>query len=318
MSRWRGLPLVVCTAAALTAGFARQSPDALNSRAVTVESAFVPLDPRDAAHTTIGDFHYAGGIAITSRDTDQLHGLSDLEVIGTDRLMAVTDYGALLEARLVFDAAERLVGLTDARLTPLRDDDGTLPTDKTDVDAEGLALLADGDRLVSFERRHRILRYPVGGDVPSRVPSPEEVFPPNAGMEALAADPESGDDAYIVGSEVNGSTWNCRVHATCTKGPGVQKPADLGLVALRLLPGRRMAYLLRGYDEVRGSRISLQIADSSTIARMDLAAPLTVDNYEGLATVTRPNGGFRFYLISDDNASSAQRTLLVAFDWRPR
>ena len=79
-----------------------------------------------------------------------------------------------------------------------------------------------------------------------------------------------------------------------------------------------MAYLLRGYDEVRGSRISLQIADSSTIARMDLAAPLTVDNYEGLGTVARPNGGFRFYLISDDNASSAQRTLLVAFDWRPR
>jgi hypothetical protein len=59
---------------------------------------------------------------------------------------------------------------------------------------------------VSFERRHRILLYPAGGGVPRRVPAPEEVFPPNGGMEALAADPEAGEDAYLVGAEVSGST----------------------------------------------------------------------------------------------------------------
>ena len=108
----------------------------------------------------IGDFHYAGGIAISARDTDQLHGLSDLEVAGTDRLIAVGDFGILLEARLIFDADGRLAGLADARMTRLRNEDGTLPSDKTDVDAEGLALLPGGDRLVSFERRHRILLVP--------------------------------------------------------------------------------------------------------------------------------------------------------------
>jgi hypothetical protein len=34
--------------------------------------------------------------------------------------------------------------------------------------------------------------------------------------------------------------------------------------------------------------------------------------------VPRADGSVRFYLLSDDNASAAQRTLLLAFDWRPR
>jgi hypothetical protein len=49
---------------------------------------------------------------------------------------------------------------------------------------------------------------------------------------------------------------------------------------------------------------------------MDLARPATVDNFEGLAAVPRADGGFRFYLLSDDNASATQRTLLLAFDWQ--
>jgi hypothetical protein len=43
-----------------------------------------------------------------------------------------------------------------------------------------------------------------------------------------------------------------------------------------------------------------------------------VDNFEGLAAVPRPDSGVRFYQISDDNALVRQRTLQLAFDWRPR
>jgi hypothetical protein len=51
---------------------------------------------------------------------------------------------------------------------------------------------------------------------------------------------------------------------------------------------------------------------------MDLASPMTVDNYEGLAAVPATDGGVRFYLISDDNGRADQRTLLLAFDWRSK
>ena len=257
---------------------------------------------------------------LTSGQTDQLHGLSDLEVTDTDRLTAVGDLGALLDARLVLDSAGRLVGLTDARLTPLTGEDGKPLSDKADADAEGLAILRNGDRLVSFERRDRIWLYPSAGGPPRPAPTPETSFPFNGGMEALAADPEAGADAYIVGMEVSGDTWTCRLlQAPCIKGPSVDMPEGFALVAIKRLPHNQTASLLRAFDQARGSRISLRIVRSgSLVARMDLAPPMTVDNYEGLAAVPVKDGGVRFYLLSDDNALAPQRTILLAFDWRPK
>ena len=107
--------------------------------------------------------------------------------------------------------------------------------------------------------------------------------------------------------------------ARCVKGPTVDKPAEFGLVAINRLPQMETAYLLRAFDPIRGSRIMLKIVGSTAeVARMDIAAPLTVDNFEGLASVPLPNGGIRFYLVSDDNGSASQRTLLLALDWKPR
>lgn len=97
-------------------------------------------------------------------------------------------------------------------------------------------------------------------------------------------------------------------------------PEGKGLRARRVhsIARGRTAYLLRAFDEQRGSRITLKILRSTTVvARMDIARPLTVDNFEGLAAVPRTDG-IRFYLLSDDNYSDLQRTLLLAFDWRPR
>ena len=79
-----------------------------------------------------------------------------------------------------------------------------------------------------------------------------------------------------------------------------------------------MAWLLRAWDPVRGSRNTLVIHDAGgEIARMEMARPLTVDNYEGLAVIPAKDGSVRFYLLSDDNFQSSQRTLLLAFDWKP-
>jgi hypothetical protein len=292
---------------------------AIRGHQISIDAMPVALNPQNPAEKAIGDFRYAGGLELTSRQTNQLHGLSDLEVTGKDKLIAVGDQGIFLEARLVFDRADRLVGLTDARLAPLIGEDGTPLSSKTDADAEGVALLPNGDRLVSFERRDRIWLYPAGGGRPRPVPSPQAAFPFNGGMEALAANPEAGADAYIVGAEVSGETWSCRLSAPCVKGAPVDKPLDFGLAAIKVLPGMRTAYLLRAFDSVRGQRISLRILRSGKmLARMDMAPPMTLDNFEGLAAVPRGNGVLRLYLLSDDNASARQRTLLLAFDWPVR
>ena len=313
------LRIAAIVAAVAVACAAPQSNGAApaSDSAIAIDSTPVPLNPQDASATAIGDFVYAGGLALTSLQTDQLHGLSDIAITGTDRLTAVGDLGVILSARLVLDPAGRLVGVADAHLASLTGEDGTRLSDKADADAEGLALLANGDRLVSFERRDRIWLYPANGGPPRPVPAPEVAFPNNGGMEALAPDPEPGVDAYVVGGEVSGDTWTCRVSMPCVRGRTVSKPDGFGLVAITRLPEMRTAYLLRAFDEARGNRISLQIfREEHILARLDLTRPLTIDNFEGLAAVRRADGGFRFYLLSDDNASATQRTLLVAFDWR--
>jgi len=46
----------------------------------------------------------------------------------------------------------------------------------------------------------------------------------------------------------------------------------------------------------------------------ELAPPLNVDNFEGIAAETTKSGSTRLYLISDDNYSAKQRTLLYVFE----
>jgi hypothetical protein len=298
---------------------ASQLVPASRAVSVTVEAIPVPLNPQDLSQNRVGEFAYAGGVALRSRQADRLHSLSDLEVTASNRLVAVGDDGIFFDAQLAFDSSQRLTGVTDTTITVLNGEDGKPFAEKTDTDAEGLAILSSGDRLVSFERHDRILLYPATGVRPRRVPAPETSFPPNGGMEALAADHEAGPDAYVVGGEISGDTWACRVSARCIAAQRIDKPAEFGLVSMKRVRGLDAVYLLRAFDPQRGSRISLQVFRSGRmVGRMDLARPLTVDNYEGVAAARRSDGGVRFYLLSDDNGGDPQRTLLVAFDWKPR
>ncbi len=304
------------------AGLSSAQPAGITSttpNSIRIEAVSVPLSPQDPSVTALGDFFYAGGLWLTSKQTDRFRGLSDIGVTGQDRLTAVGDGGVLFNARLLFDAAQQLTGIADASLAPLTDEEGKPVADSRRFDAEGLAILANGDRLVSFERDHRIWLYPAAGGPPRSVPSPEANFPSNFGMEAIAVDPTLGPDAYVVGEEMTGKTWTCRLTLPCVPGHTVEKPGEFGLVAMNRLDEDTTAYLLRAYDPFRGNRITLQIRRSTTvIAQMDMALPLSVDNFEGLASVPSANGHTRFYLMSDDNGSSSQRTLLLAFDWRPK
>lgn len=287
--------------------------------AIAITASPVPLNGADLAQDRIGDFRYAGGLALSSADTARLHGLSDMAVRSGVNLTAVSDEGDLFKARIVLDKAGRLVGLEDGRISALAGLDGKPLQGKLESDSEGMALLANGDMLISFEQRHRIWLYPADGSPPREAPAPDAKFPPNGGMEALGPAPELGADAYVAGGEESGQTWTCRLSSGCTPGEVIAKPIEFGLVAVTRLPQDRTAWLLRAWDPVRGNRITLTIQDAggAEVARMDMARPLTIDNFEAIAAVPAKDGSVRFYLLSDDNFQSIQRTLLLAFDWTP-
>ena len=292
--------------------------------AIQVDAQPVPLDPTDPGRARIGNFTYAGGLVLTSRQTSRLHGMSDLKVTPDGRFLAMGDQSDLLEGKIVLDAAGRLVGVTDATMIALKETTGAdlYAGGQREFDSEGIARFANGDILVSFEQHDRILLFPKHGALPRPAPQPDIKYTDNKGMEALMASPQVAPDAYRVGLEDSGHTYLCRLSTACVR----DKDLDLdgsSLVAMDNMPGGGLVYLLRSYSPLRGNVVQLRILDRDgrLVDRFEIARPLTVDNLEGVAAVPQPGGRVRFYLISDDNfgtyngAPTDQRTLLLAFDW---
>ncbi len=286
----------------------------------------VPLNAARPEQTNVGGFTYMGGVAITDPITNRVHGLSDLKVTPDGRIVTVSDFGDLFEARLQFGADGRLTSLTEGKLWPLKRPDGQPVQGKTEGDAEGLAILANGDRLVSFEREHRIWRYPAGGGRPVPANKPGNLFSENEGMEGLTEYPFAGSDAYLVGSE-EGEVWLCRLSAPCQTFSVLNGPnLEFALTALAPFQDGSVVAVHRAFDPVRGARITVSVYAAAALkgrqpqpmARLTLQAPLTVDNIEGVALVTSPAGPTRILLLSDDNASASQKTLLLVFDWTGR
>ncbi len=83
--------------------------------------------------------------------------------------------------------------------------------------------------------------------------------------------------------------------------------------------------LERHYSPVTGVAVRVVHIERATIApRATLSGnalatfkpPLTVDNFEGLAVRRSADGASHVYLVSDDNYSPFQRTLLLHLRWR--
>ena len=62
------------------------------------------------------------------------------------------------------------------------------------------------------------------------------------------------------------------------------------------------------------------VAPDAQLAGRELAilrSPLPVDNFEAVAARPASDGSVLIYVLSDDNFSAAERTLLLQFRWRP-
>lgn len=294
--------------------------------AIVVDAEPLALDPADPAHQRLGAFSYAGGLILTSKQTERLHGLSDLKVWADGRFLAASDQSDLFEGRMVLDRAGRLVGISDGRIGTFKDDKGIglFTFGQVEMDIEGIAEFPNGDQLAAFEQHDRVLLYPKGGLPPRPAPMPQVKFDYNNAIEALALEPRVAPDAYRIGVESTGATFICRLSTTCVADVRLNLEG-LALSGLDILPDGRIAYLLRDYDAKRGNTVRLKIADRQgrVIDGMELARPLNVDNFEGVAAVPRRDGSIRFYLLVDDNFGlyagkpTGQKTLLMAFDWTP-
>ncbi len=318
----RRLPLLLCLLAlACSAG-----PAPADQLDLTVTP--LPLDPEDPARTSVGALAWEGTLELASNNP-RFGGLSGLILEPDGKgLLAVSDDGHWVSARLRLNDRGFLVGLEDAEIDMLRDPDNRPLASKRAGDAEALTRLGDGTNLVAFEQKHRIWRYPAGpgglGQAAQAFPPPPalERFEGNNGLEALT---ELPDGRLLAMTEDNGGAptipgflWQ---DGQWSEIALVRRPPYLPTGAT-VLPSGDVLILERRFSLLGGLGITIrriplaEIEPGATLEGellAELSPPMIYDNMEGIAALAEPGGGVRIYVISDDNFNVAQRTLLMSF-----
>ena len=303
---------------------------------IRLETSRLLLNPSEPSQSRVGRLTYLGGLVIDSKDA-RFGGYSGLTLVDHDtRMLAISDAGHWLAARLVHDAEGRLTGLADGEIEPLLDAAGRPVMDKMESDAESVRQDLDGSFLVSFEHHHRILRYQAdasGLPIRSRgamIPTPTDLarrVPLNEGIEAFTP---LRDGRLLLLSEGGRTANNDLLGWIRQQGVwwelAYRQTAQFVPTDATLLPDGNVLVLERRFSWIGGLGARLTQLSSATVAPnarlvseliADFSAPLSVDNMEGLAVASR-NGETLVYILSDDNQNPLQRTLLMLFRLDPR
>ncbi len=295
---------------------------------IAVTSTALPLNRDNLIQLCVGPLRYVGGVELTSGNTD-FGGLSGLSVTPDGQsITAVSDRGFWFTARLTRDARGELTGVRDTALFPIRDRDGDPVAIRTQThDAEALA--REGDTMiVSFERRHRLWRYDARTLETARadvLPTPPGLIGAriNGGIEALAvlgpgrylavAEELETPDGNLRGWLFDDGAWR---ELAYEQQPG-WKPTDF-----TLLPDGDVLATERHFSRLGGFTSQIRRIPRASIAPgallqgkviAEFAAPVLTDNFEGLANFRGADGHIYLLVVSDNNFTPLQRTVLLQF-----
>lgn len=305
-----------------------------------ITATAVPLDRADPARTRVGRLRLIEAWQLRSSDL-VFGGFSALAVRGR-RFLMVGDGGTIVAFTLDRDGRTRDVRHGDLTHGP---GDGRL---KETRDAESLAHdPATGGWWVGFERANAIGRYDPSFRrlVALARPAAMAGWPDNAGAEAMA---RLAGGRVLVFAEGGRTPSGARPALLFDRDPtdpaalvtpiAVTPPNGFRITDAATLPDGRIIALHRraAITRIRFARIdgrltltdgfsaALAIYDTATLAsrRLEatlvatLAAPLTVDNMEGIA-VTEEDDRLFVWILSDDNFKRVERTLLMRFELLP-
>ncbi len=286
----------------------------------------IEVDPKQDTRKNYGPLTLLGSFQLRSNDS-RFGGISGIAIERDGRtLWGISDRGHWFKARLQLNQRGVLTGLEDVVIGPLRDPDGH-PVQGKLTDAESLILDNKGGHYVSFEQVHRVWRYSGGlSSIPTPLSLPKAVngAPHNGGLEAIGLLPDGRLLLLCEEMAGPGATRRGWVIQGADQIP-LLYPVSEGFVPtdIAVLKSGVVLVLERHFSLLSGLKIrlrSINVEDLKPGAILHpkelvkLTRPLEVDNFEGLtATENHAAGMVTLYLISDDNFSAFQRTLLYQF-----
>jgi hypothetical protein len=336
---WRkAASLVIAGAAALFIAPARaEKPTGALARVepVAVTAIAIDFDRDTPEQKTFGKLIWRGGLNLFAK-ASSFGGYSALAVDASGRtLLAISDAGSWLRANLDYDG-RKLKGVSAASIGPILGSNGKPLVDDRERDAEGVALIsggtAQGTVYVSFERDHRIERYPFTRDrfgPPDgglRLPTEAKRMDANRGVEAIA--PISAGKlrgTTVIFSERFLDKGNLRGWLIGGPTPGPILLKNIGgfdITDAAALPDGGIVLLERRFRYSEGVKMRIRRIGADALKPGALIAgevlleandSYNIDNMEGIAAHRSGTGETILTLISDDNFSPLQRTLLMQF-----
>ena len=274
-------------------------------------------------------------VYVLTSDDSRFGGLSGADFLDEDTLIVVADDGSLIW----IDVDPETVEPTGSfGITTLKDASGNPLDGKLLADSEGVAWTGD-TLFVSFERTHRVLAYDIANCGAMARGIPVLSFAPdgfgidksineNSGLEGLAerngetlilgleTRAEGGAPVGLFGEPSQNGELGLRLDA-----PEITMLTGLDLVSSDVGPDRLYS-VFRSYDPLRGTRISIglaELSDDGEIISTDhfpvWNRDAQIDNYEAIIVRPISDSTDQIILISDDNFSDRQKTLLAVFEY---
>ncbi|WP_336810877.1 esterase-like activity of phytase family protein [Bosea sp. MMO-172] len=292
------------------------------------------FEPRRPEQRRFGALQFRSGLVLSSGHP-RFGGLSGLARLNGGRdLVAVTDRGYWLTAK-VTSSSGKLTGLGEAEMAAILGGSGRPLARSGLYDTESLCI-HDGTAYVGIERKHEVARFDWAREGveararPVSLPPELKRLPRNRGLEALGVMPAGLlKGALVAIAERSGKEDEPTLGALVGgPQPGLFKLArhdGYDITDLAFLPSGDMLVLERWYKPLRGVGMRIRriagrdirpgaLVDGPRLIEADLG--FEIDNMEGLS-VHQEEGRTVLTLISDDNFSFLQRTVLLEFELLP-
>jgi hypothetical protein len=289
----------------------------------------VAFEPKNAANQRFGSLEYHGGLVLKSSNPF-FGGLSALRMAPDgEHFLAVSDRATWMQGRIVY-RNERPVSIEDVSLAPVLGPDGK-PSPQWDTESIG----SDGETLyVGLERINSIAKFDYGkkgihapGELID-VPPEAKKLPFNQGFESMVFVPkEFRLHGSLIAISERGLTEEGNIKAFLIGGPtpgmfAVKRTNSYDISDASILPDGDILILERGYSEQNGVSMRIRrirqddikpgaVVDGLILIEADNRHQ--IDNMEAIGIHRARSGETILTLMSDDNQSPRQKTVLLQF-----